>query len=266
MRYSNLHNHTTFSDGIGTPRENIQSALEKGMASLGFSDHSFIPFDTSYCMMDYEYPQYIKTINELKAEYQGVLPIYLGMEKDSYSEGDDSAYDYIIASVHYIHRNGIYYPIDHSSKQQQECADEAFGGSFLDLAASYFEIITEHVIRTKPTLIGHFDVITKFSLMPEGDDRYRDIAKAALAECLKHCKYIEMNTGAVCRGLRKDPYPNTYLLETVRECGGKVVLSADSHDPKNLIFGFDRACEILKNAGFESISQFNGNSFSDIIL
>ncbi len=266
MRYSNLHNHTTFSDGIGTPRENIQSALEKGMASLGFSDHSYTACDTSFCLMEKDYPQYIETINTLKEEYRDVLPIYLGLEKDYYSDGDDSAFDYIIASVHYICRNGICYPIDHSAKQQWECADEIFGGSMMDLSACYFEMVTEHVIRTKPTLIGHFDVITKFSLMPEENEKYREIAKQALTECLKHCKYIEMNTGAVCRGLRKDPYPNTYLLETVRECGGKVVLSADSHDPKNLIFGFDRACDLLRNAGFESISQFKGNGFSDILL
>ncbi len=266
MRHSNLHTHTTFSDGIGTPRETIQSAIEKGMASLGFSDHSFLTFDTSYCMMENEYPQYIQTINELKAEYREVLPIYLGLEKDAYSEGDDSAFDYIIASVHYIYKNGIYYPIDHSSKQQKECADEAFGGSFLDLAACYFEIITEYVIRQKPTLIGHFDVITKFGLMPEDDEAYRDIAKQALTECLKHCPYIEMNTGAVCKGLRKDPYPNTYLLETVRACGGNIVLSADAHNPKNLIFDFDRSCDILRNAGWKSIFQFNGNGYTEIAL
>ncbi len=56
MRFSNLHTHTTFSDGVGTVRENIESAIAKNMLSLGFSDHSFTACDTSYCMKleDYE--------------------------------------------------------------------------------------------------------------------------------------------------------------------------------------------------------------------
>ncbi len=266
MKYSNLHNHTTFSDGKGTPEENVKSAIEKGMASLGFSDHSFTACDTSYCMKAEDYPAYIKAINELKAKYREVLPIYLGLEKDYYSEGDDSEFDYVIASVHYICKNGVCYPIDHSPKQQQDCAAEVFGGSFTDMAACYFDMLTEHVIRTKPAFIGHFDVITKFSLMPEDDERYRDIAKEALRECLKHCKYLEMNTGAISRGWRKDPYPNHYLLETVKECGGKFLLGSDSHDPKNLTFDFERSCDILRNAGFTAISQFDGKGFEDISL
>ncbi len=266
MRYSNLHNHTTFSDGKCTPLENVKSAIEKGMVSLGFSDHSFTACDTSYCMKEEDYPAYIKTINALKEEYKDILPIYLGLEKDYYSEGDDSVFDYIIASVHYICKNGICYPIDHSAKQQQDCAAEVYGGSFVDMAACYFDMLTEHVIKTKPAFIGHFDVITKFSLMPEDDERYRALAKEALRECLKHCKYLEMNTGGISRGWRKDPYPNSYLLETVRECGGKFVLGSDSHHPDNLIFDFDRSCDILRNAGFKTISLFNGNGYTDVSL
>ena len=62
---------------------------------------------------------------------------------------------------------------------------------------------------------GHFDVITKFSLMPEADDAYRTIAADALKEVLKICPYIEMNTGAISRGWRKTPYPASYLLDVV---------------------------------------------------
>ena len=50
MRYSNLQTHSVFSDGKHSLEENVRSAIEKGMCSLGFSDHSFTPCDTSYCM------------------------------------------------------------------------------------------------------------------------------------------------------------------------------------------------------------------------
>ena len=41
MRYSNLHTHSTYSDGKYSLEENVLSAIEKQMRSIGFSDHSF---------------------------------------------------------------------------------------------------------------------------------------------------------------------------------------------------------------------------------
>ena len=46
MRYSNLHTHTTYSDGKNSVRENIEAAIANNMISLGFSDHSYTDFDS----------------------------------------------------------------------------------------------------------------------------------------------------------------------------------------------------------------------------
>ena len=79
MRFSNLHTHTTFSDGKGTVRENIESAIAKNMCSLGFSDHSFTACDTSYCMMLSDYEKYCKEVRALAADYKERLPVFLGI-------------------------------------------------------------------------------------------------------------------------------------------------------------------------------------------
>ena len=47
MRYVNLHNHSTFSDGRHTPEEIVLAAIEKNMLGIGFSDHSYTDFDPS---------------------------------------------------------------------------------------------------------------------------------------------------------------------------------------------------------------------------
>ena len=65
MRYSNIHTHTTFSDGTKSPKENIETAISKNMLSLGISDHSYTYCDTSYCIKKDAYDEYFKTINEL---------------------------------------------------------------------------------------------------------------------------------------------------------------------------------------------------------
>ena len=69
MRYSNLHTHSTFSDGKHTLEENVLSAIEKNMLSLGFSDHSYTGCDISYCTDHASYSEYLKTIQQLKQKY-----------------------------------------------------------------------------------------------------------------------------------------------------------------------------------------------------
>lgn len=263
MRFSSLHNHTVFSDGVGTVKENIESAISKNLLSIGFSDHSFTACDTSYCMKLEDYDKYLAEIAAAKQEYKDIIPIYSGIEMDYFSEIDRSKFDYVIASVHYIIKNNICYPVDHSAKQQQDCIEDAFGGNIYDMAKFYFESVVDHVHRNKPDIIGHFDVLAKFSLMPE-DEKYFDIAKAAMTEAAKYCDVFEINTGAISRGYRTDPYPDKVLLKHLLSLRGKVVINADSHNPKNLDCHFVESAQLLKEVGFKSHYVFNGKNFDEI--
>ena len=264
MRYSNLHNHSTFSDGKHTLEENVLSAIDKNMLSLGFSDHSFTPCDTSYCMKQENCPAYLAQIDALKKKYADRIPLYAGIELDYYSTVDRSAFDYVLTSVHYIVHKGVTYAVDHSLNDQLRCVQEVFGGDIVAMAKTYFDMVAEHVERTKPDFVGHFDVITKYSYMPEHDDNYRQAAADALKRVLRTCPYVEMNTGAIAKGWRKVPYPCEYLLPVIKENGGEIVLNADSHNCNNLIFYFDEAVQLLKNAGFDHINVFNGTGFDKL--
>lgn len=266
MRYVNLHNHTVYSDGKNTAEENVESAIQRNMYALGFSDHSYTPCDESYCMKREEYSAYLQELSCLKEKYKDKLTIYAGIELDYDSDPDVSLFDYCLASVHYIVTEGKTYPIDHTLAQQIECCEEVFGGDKLAMAKCYYDQLTEHVKRCKPTFVGHFDVITKFSYMPEDDPRYQEIACNALQEIVKVCPYIEVNTGAIARKCRTTPYPASFLLEKMRLLGAKPVLGSDSHQKENLTFWFDEAVALLKDVGFTHIAQFEGNGFSDIAI
>ena len=296
MRYSNLHTHSTFSDGKCSLEENVLSAIEKHMVSLGFSDHSFTGPDSSYCMHRNDYQKYLQTISNLKETYKDKITLFAGLELDYFSIDNSlpvkakslgqgrfdttsidngtsvsplaelDAFDYLIASVHYIVKDGICYPIDHSPEQQIDCIQNAFDGDVYAMVQCYFDLLCDHVERVKPTLVGHFDVITKFSLMPEEDERYLQIARAALKRIIRTCPYIEVNTGAIARGRRTVPYPIPALFQTILEEGGELVLGSDSHHKDNLIFAFDETVSLLKDAGFDHICFFNGNGFDRISL
>lgn len=266
MQYVNLHTHTVYSDGKNTMEENVKQAIQKGMYALGFSDHSDTPCDESYCMKLAEYPNYLRELTLLKEKYKEEISIYAGIELDYDSDPDTSAFDYCLASVHYIVRNGKTYPIDHTLAQQEQCCEEVFGGDKLAMAKCYYDQLVAHVKRCNPTFVGHFDVITKFSFMPEEDPRYQKIAANALEEIVKVCPYIEVNTGAIARKCRTAPYPARFLLEKMRSLGAKPVLGSDSHQKENLTFWFDEAVALLKDVGFTHIACFEGKGFSDIAI
>lgn len=259
MRYSNLHTHTLFSDGKDTAEAYVRAAVEKNMLSLGFSDHSHTPCDLSYCMTKDRYGDYLRTLERLKRE--APLPVYAGLELDADSRDDLSPYDFFIASVHYIKVKGACYPVDHEPWMQADCIREGFGGDVFAMVRAYFDTLGDHVARVRPTFVGHFDLPLKFSALPEELDAYRELAKGAMKEILKLCPYIELNTGAMSKGYRKTPYPAPWLLDTVRENGGRVVLSSDAHRPEHLTFWFDEAAALLKEHGIRQIHVFNGTGF-----
>ena len=253
MRFSNLHTHSTFSDGKHSPEAIVQSAIEKNFISIGFSDHSYTACDESYCMRLPQYPVYRQEILTLKEQYRGQIDVLLGLELDAYSSADRADYDYFIASVHYLCAGGDCYPIDHSRIQQEECIARLCRGDRIEMAKRYYDLLVEHVIKSKPDVIGHFDVLTKFGLFDDTGEEYRRVALEALDAAMKVCPVVEMNTGAISRKVRTVPYPQDFLLERVRKNGGEIILSADSHAKETLDCHFIESVADLRKMGFDHV-------------
>lgn len=261
MRFSNLHTHSTFSDGANTPEEIVLSAIEKDFISIGFSDHSYTACDTSYCMKQSEYPTYFRAVRELRKKYAGQIDVLLGMELDYYSEVDRAELDYLIASVHYICADGYCHPIDHSFSQQQDCISMLCGGDPLEMAKRYYNLLVTHVQNTKPDVVGHFDVITKFGIFDNMSEAYEHVACEALDAVLSVCPLIEMNTGAIARKKRTLPYPSDFLLRRILARGGEIILSADSHAKETLDCYFPESVELLRGIGFDHIVYLDKDGF-----
>lgn len=266
MRFSNLHQHSTFSDGIHSMEEVVQAAIARNFVSIGFSDHSFTPCDTSYCMKAERYPDYFSEIHRLKEKYVGQIDVLTGLELDYYSTEDRTKFDYWIASVHYLPVAGELYAIDHAKEIQEKCIAQACRGDWLDFCKRYYDLIARHVSQCKPDIVGHFDVIAKFGLLDETNPNYQEIALEALDEVMKTCPLIEMNTGAIARGIRKMPYPHVFLLERILQNGGEVILSADSHRKETIDCFFPECCELLKQTGFDHVVQRWSDGFHRIPL
>lgn len=257
---SNLHTHSTFCDGACSCEKMILAAIEKGFSSIGMSSHGYTDFDLRYCMKDVD--GYIKEVSGLKEKYKKDIQVYLGVEEDAFCLVDRERYDYIIGSSHYYLVNGEYYPIDSSPEHFDRCL-AAFDHDALRMAEEYFTKFCAYIKTRKPDVVGHFDLITKYDEMGDSlflrNADYNRIAERYAEKVAQSGCLVEVNTGAIARGYRRDPYPAQNLLHILKKYDCGLILSSDSHSTSTLDFGFDEARATLKDIGFKHIyNLFDG--------
>ena len=265
MSYSNLHTHTVFSDGVNTLEKMVLAALEQGFVSLGFSDHSFTPFDTSYCMREEVLPAYLRETRRLARKYEGQIEIYTGLEWDGFSElPDRAAFDYLIGDCHYVRVGEAYYSIDHDEADHKRTIRTQFGGDPLALARAYFDTYVSCQRKHRPDILGHFDLPVLYGCMPEESPVYRRMALEALLASLEVTPLLEVNTGAIAKKRRSEPYPAVFLLREALAHGAKFVLSSDAHKAANLHFYHDETAELLHSIGCREIVQLRKGRFEEV--
>lgn len=157
---SNVHTHTTFCDGQDSMEDMVKAAVSLGFDTLGFSFHSYTPFDPSYCIRDYY--EYMREFERLRKEYGQTICLLNGVELDLYGERP-SVCDFVIGSVHYLEENGRRYPVDFSARGFKKLVDGMFRGDALAAAERYYAEVRELAGKVKPDVYGHFDLITRFN-------------------------------------------------------------------------------------------------------
>jgi histidinol-phosphatase (PHP family) len=234
-----LHMHTTWSDGKNTPEEMILEAIRLGLETVGISDHS----SGDPCGMTLEQSaDYRAEIAALKEKYAGQIRVLCGLERDFLTD-DFNEYDYTIGSVHWLPMpDGHRVSIDWTPEKLREGAEKYFGGDFYALAETYYAAVARVVEVTKCDIIGHFDLVSKFiEVDPAFDVKHPRYVKAwqqAADELLKTGKPFEVNTGAMSRGYRTEPYPAKDIRDYIRAHGGKLIMSSDAHAKENITYGF----------------------------
>ena len=242
MIFTDLHVHSTFSDGKNTPEEMVLAAIEKGMECIGFSDHSYAVEDLDFCITEENIEVYRKTVAELKEKYKDQIRILCGIEQDLYADLPAEGYDYVIGSVHRVKVGDAYVCVDHTPKIFADGVKCYFGGDYYSLAEEYFRAVAQLADMDRIDIIGHFDLLTKFNeggkFFDESHPRYVAAWKAAADRLLPKKIPFEINTGAISRGYRTQPYPAAPIREYIRANGGGFILSSDSHKAENLCSGF----------------------------
>ena len=253
MYFANYHTHTTFCDGRDTPEQLVQEAIRLGCPALGFSGHSYTPYEAAWMPKERILP-YQAEIRRLQAVYSGQIRILLGIEQDYYSDEATDAYEYVIGAVHNLRRGGEYRPLDYTRDRLITTVNDWFGGDWYALAEEYYALVGDLYEKTHCRVIAHFDLIEKFNeagdLFDRTHPRYRAAALAAL-DWLKDAPVIfEVNTGAIARGYRTTPYPDPFLLQAMQDAGVRLMLNSDCHDRRFLLCDFDQYAHLVPKESF----------------
>ena len=265
MDLISLHNHTTFCDGTDSMEDFVRYVMEDGAEAIGFSGHSHLAFDESWCMTKALEEAYNAEIDRLRLVYGDRIRIYRGIEADWYGDSDLSGYDYVIGSVHEVLKGGEYLEVDHRKDITAENVEKYYGGDYLQYAADYYRVAAEAAKDPRTDIVGHFDLVAKFNgdgfMFDEGSKAYLDLALGALEEILPYDKIFEMNTGAMSRGYRTTPYVGEGILQYMYAHHVRMTVSADAHHKEDYLFAFPQTLGILRNAGYKEVWEFNGREF-----
>ncbi len=243
MVLSDLHVHTKYCDGKNSTEEMILAAIDKGMECIGFSGHGYTDFDESFCMSEQGAKDYIEELRLLRDEYSDSIEIRIGVEQDQFSNAGIEDYEYAIGSTHYVFVGDEWFSVDETSEVLKEACDRCFDGDFYALCEAYFEAEAEVIAKTGADIIGHFDLVSKFNeknqFWDEKDPRYVNAWKKAADILIETGRPFEINTGAISRGYRTEPYPSLDMIEYIKSKGGSFILSSDSHRTDTLLYGFE---------------------------
>lgn len=295
MQKINLHTHTIHCDGKNTPEEMILSAMEKGFSVLGFSSHCCFPlstdfysdFDSIWHIPDNKTGDYVNTIRELKQKYAGKIEVLLGFEADFLSSKkfgttrpDFSAYsplnpDYLIGSVHFIANDKGLYSVDNTTdevlkalKEMYSTGNDTFNGKAV--VHDYFEAERQMLETCNFNILGHPDLIRlrnkDLHYFDENESWYKEELKLTAKCAAKAGVIVEINTGALARGIMDDVYPSHQFLEYLKAANVPVCINSDAHKTESLDFAFEKAMSIAKKIGYKELTYPIADKITHISL
>ncbi len=229
----------------------VDAARAAGVDEIGFTEHGYyftqlrtlwsVPYQIERCAQDLD--TYVAAVVE--ARERG-LPVKLGLEVDYVPGREDETrtllapypWDYLLGSVHWI--DGL--AVDGEPKLVDEVgAEGAYERYFQELARAAGS--------------GLFDSLSHPDLVKIFGDRvaydYTEIADAIAESGVA----VEVSTA----GLRKpvaELYPHPDFLAACRERGIPVTTASDAHVPSLVGKDFDLARELLRTAGYETVTVF----------
>jgi histidinol-phosphatase (PHP family) len=225
----------------------VETARARGIDEIGFTEHVYkfsqtIPlwteaYQTERCVYDLD--DYVEAVVEAKRRG---LPVKLGLEVDYVGERQDELaellepypWDYLLGSVHWIDGHAV-----DSAPDRGIWAEAAVE----EVWRRYFAALAELASSGHVDVLAHPDLAKIFGFRPEAID-YPPLDGVAL----------EISTNGRYKPVG-ELYPDLELLQSAEL---PITLASDAHVPANVGRDFDLALELAREAGYETVTVFEG--------
>jgi len=230
----------------------VEAARAAGVDEIGFTEHGYyftelrtlwtIPYQQERCVYGME--PYVDAV--VQARERG-LPVKLGLEVDYVPGREDETrallapypWDYLLGSVHWI--DG--FAVDGEPRIVDEVGVE-------EAWRRYFDTLV------RAARSGLFDALSHPDLVKIFGDRVEAFDYAEVAEAIAESGVaVEVSTAGLRKPVR-ELYPDPRFLTACRERGVPVTTASDAHSPDVVGRDFDRARELLRSAGYDTVTVF----------
>ena len=229
----------------------VERAAERRIDEIGFTEHVYyfqqtrslwsVPYHVDHCKYDLD--SYVDAVVEAKS--QG-MPVKLGIEVD-YDPGKEDEtrgilepypWDYVLGSIHFI---GLASIDSRPSLVAEVGVEEGW--------RTYYEMLGKAAKSGLFDSLAHPDLVKMHGREIPWD---WDVVAGSL-----DCVCLEVSSA----GLHKPHgklYPNHELLALARERGTGITLASDAHSPKQVGRDLDKAVEHARDAGYDTVTLFDG--------
>ena len=234
----------------------VEIAVDRGLDEIGFTEHVYYfeqtrvlwtePFQVERCVYDLE--RYVGAVVEAKDRG---LPVKLGLEVD-YVAGREREttellapypWDYLLGSVHFV--DG--FPVD-----MEPGLVEKLGPG--EAWRRYFVWLRNAARSGLFDSLAHPDLAKHHGERPDPETvQWLHEETADAIEAAGVC--IEVSSAGLYKPVG-ELYPDPPLLEACRRRGIPITLASDAHAPQNVGRDLDRALELARQAGYETVTVF----------
>ena len=230
----------------------VAAARAAGVDEIGFTEHVYyftqtrslwtVPYQTERCLYDLD--AYVDAVVQARERGQ---PVKLGLEVDYVPGREDETrkllapypWDYLLGSVHFVDGFGV----DGEPKLLNEVGVE-------ETWSRYFETLAAAARSGLFDSLSHPDLVKIFGERAAAFD-YAEVADAIAQTGIA----VEVSTAGLRKPVR-ELYPHPDLLAACRERDVPVTLGSDAHSPDVVGRDFDRARELMRAAGYETVTVF----------
>lgn len=257
MKKIDYHMHTSFSaDSDAFPREHVLQAIKMGLDEICFTDHQ--DFNYPYYSFNLDDNTYFNEISLLKEEFKDDIHIKIGLEigLDLDYKNEIEAfvnkypYDFVIGSIHVIHKTEFYDPAEFFENKEKRKAHKDFFENTLECIREFdcFNVL------------GHLDYIYRYGPYKDKAIDYKEnqsLIDEILKTLIEKNKGIEVNTSGY-KNSEIHGFPKYDIVEKYYRLGGRIItIGTDSHTSDRVGEHVEDVIKNLKKIGFNEITTFH---------